>query len=699
MASILNSYTFGDMNIDYLLYESGNVEWIIYPAEMNDRVRLPERKKHDGIVQIKLVGDDYPKGFVTGTTMRNSQTTRDLHYRKQEKYENEEAVRIDTVLEDRHGNRVTHHATWYKGYPVIASAVTFENCIDQLQKIEMLSSFSLSNLSPFNHENQPGNLFLSRLRSKWGMEGRLERKSIEYYQLEPSWKPSGAGIEKYGQIGSMPVRGYFPYFCVEDEQHQVAWAGQLAHPGSWQIEWYRLDEDLCVSGGLADRDYGQWLKTIRSGESFTTPTALLTVCSGDLDDASDRLTAFQKRALKLREQPNEQKLPVMFNEFCTTWGNPTEATITRDLERLKDKKIDYYIIDAGWYADQTLGWERNMGEWEVNPQQFPNGIDLVVQKIKEAKLVPGIWFEVETVGRDASVFTLIDHLLKKDGVPITTGDRRFWDMRDPWVRDYLRKKIINFIQNGHFGYLKIDYNDNFGVGFDHADSLGEGNREQLSATQDFFREIHQQCPELVIENCSSGGHRLEPSMISLTDISSFSDAHETVSIPIIAANLHRVMLPQQSLVWAVLRKNDTKQRIFYSLINTFLGRMCLSGDIHELNSDQWKTIEDGIQFYNKIKPIVRDGKTYRYGKPVLSYRNPVGTQGIVRYHTEKKEALIIVHCFKEGRRIHLPLNFKKYTLIDSFGQNQQIKIEENEFGIEFTFSEDYQAVALIISET
>jgi alpha-galactosidase len=50
----------------------------------------------------------------------------------------------------------------------------------------------------------------------------------------------------------------------------------------------------------------------------------------------------------------------------------------------------------------------------------------------------------------------------------------------------------------------------------------------------------------VIENCASGGHRLEPSFMGLTSMASFSDAHETRDIPVIAANLHRLIQPRQS---------------------------------------------------------------------------------------------------------------------------------------------------------
>ena len=51
----------------------------------------------------------------------------------------------------------------------------------------------------------------------------------------------------------------------------------------------------------------------------------------------------------------------------------------------------------------------------------------------------------------------------------------------------------------------------------------------------------------------------------------------------IAANLQRLSLPRQSLVWVVLRKEATAQWLAYSLGATFLGRMCLSGELHALS--------------------------------------------------------------------------------------------------------------------
>ena len=95
-------------------------------------------------------------------------------------------------------------------------------------------------------------------------------------------------------------------------------------------------------------------------------------------------------------------------------------------------------------------------------------------------------------------------------------------------------------------------------------------------------------------------------------MASFSDAHECEEIPVIAASLHRSILPRQSQIWAVIRKTDSVKRIGYTVASTFLGRMCFSGDVTELSAEQWKAIEDGMAFYKKAAPAIRDGYSYIY---------------------------------------------------------------------------------------
>ena len=185
---------------------------------------------------------------------------------------------------------------------------------------------------------------------------------------------------------------------------------------------------------------------------------------------------------------------------------------------------------------------------------------------------------------------------------MTTTMRRFWNMTDPWVQDYLHGKVIDLLKQYGFGYIKMDYNDTPGLGCDGFESLGEGLRQNMAASFRFVEQMQQEIPGLIVENCASGGHKLEPKMLGATAMSSFSDAHECMEIPIIAANLHRVMQPRQSQIWAVIRQEDTPQRIVYLLVATMLGRMCISGDVTNLSDTQWKFIEDGMAFYKQVAP-------------------------------------------------------------------------------------------------
>jgi alpha-galactosidase len=423
------------------------------------------------------------------------------------------------------------------------------------------------------------------------------------------------------------------------------------------MEFYRRDDQLSLSGGLADRELGHWFKTIDPGETFTSPQAYVTTIKGDFDDLCQRLTAMQLKAVE-QAPDSEQALPVLVNEFCTTWGNPTHERVCALAKRLKDSCAKYLVIDAGWYRRESGNWDLNQGEWMPSPELFPNGIAATAQFIREQGLIPGLWFEFEVVGSQSKLFDQVDHLLKRDGIPILAGQRHFWDFRDPWVRDYLYEKVIRFLRETGFGYIKVDYNETIGIGVDGAESLGEGLRQHILCIQDFFRQIREELPDLVIEVCASGGHRLEPAILALASMASFSDAHESQEIPIIAANLHRLILPRQSQIWAVLHASDSRQRLTYSLAAGFLGRLCLSGEIDELDEKQWTLVKEVIHFYNRVAPIIKNGRSKLYQHIGLSWQHPQGAQVVLRTSTDHSQALLVIHTFAEPLPlemiVHLP---------------------------------------------
>lgn len=686
------TYTFDSIVAAYSISEkSGAVGLVIYPQSCAHEVKIAETPV-DSLVQVALAGDTASKGFTNGWSMHNSETTQTLTYLDQSVEENQQQISITTQMQDAKGNLVTHLLTWHKGYPVLEMQSRFENRTATAVWLENLSSFSISQLSPFSVPNQPRTLSLTRFRSKWAMEGRLERHYIEDYQLEPSWKPSGGSVEKIGQVGSMPVRGFFPYLGVADEAHQVYWAFQLAIPTSWQIEAYRKQDDLIITGGLADYNYGHWRKSILPGDHFETPIARVTVGTGSQEAVNQQLATLTQASLVQHPNSDATELPIVFNEFCTSWGTPRQADLEQELAIIKQHQVKYFVIDAGWYADQEGSWENKMGDWTVSEDLFPDGLAALSKKVRQAGLIPGIWFEFEVVGKDSIAFNWVDHLVKKDGLPVTAGTRRFWDMTDPWVQDYLTQHVIQLLKDNDIGYLKIDYNENIGVGCDD-ESLGEGLRKQILATQAFIQKIRTMVPGIVIENCSSGGHRLEPSMMALTDMSSYSDAHETWSIPIIAATLQQHMLPVQAQIWAVLHQADSIQQIQYVMSATFLGRMCLSGDVIHLSQAQWQSVDDGIAFYQRLKTILKKGQSTFYGRAPQTYGEPDGSQLVIRETTN--EQLLVFHNFKTDWQVFkIEIDWQKWQIDSQYGEMTQVK--KTATGLSFTGQKAYCASAIYL---
>lgn len=657
-------------------------EILMFPKHFNKtRAQQP-----DSLVQLQVRHLPGPNGFCQGFTMRNNPSTEQLRFESQHVCQNGDTLTITTVLANTDTPlpyACEHKLTWAAGDPFMTIQTTFINRSDKPITLDMLSSFALNGITPFTEDDAPGRLMLHRLRSIWSTEGRLDSEPFEKLHLEPTWSAYAPNSERFGQVGSMPVRRFFPWVGVEDTQLNVLWGAQVACASSWQMEAYRRGDEAHLSGGLADREMGHWFKHIAAGESFTAPQATVAAVIGDVDDLGHALT--QSMVKSLDSQPAiEQELPIVFNEWCTSWGNPTHENMLANYEKLKDTDTKIMVIDAGWTNRKDPVNCQENGAWDVNLKTFPQGLAGISKDLRHRGIVPGVWFEWEvvTTGSDPYI-NMTDAQLHRDGMVVKVGPRHFWDLRNPKAQDYLAEKLIKQLKDANMGYLKVDYNDTIGIGVDGAESLGEGLRQHIVAVQDFFRRMRREMPELIIENCSSGGHRLEPSMMQICAQGSFSDAHETAEIPIIAANLHRAILPRQSQIWAVLHKCDDAKRLNYSLTATFLGRMCLSGDIHELEDWQMDIVKQSNIAYRDARPIIKDGKSRIHRDMGLSYRHATGYQVIIRESVDGNALLVVAHRFgdKANATGTITLPDGKWAVKTAFGQNDLLSVKGNQLSV------------------
>ena len=87
------------------------------------------------------------------------------------------------------------------------------------------------------------------------------------------------------------------------------------------------------------------------------------------------------RRLIRRKNTDNKRLPVIFNDYMNClWGDPTAEKEYPLIDAAKKAGCEYFVIDAGWYADGF--WWDEVGEWEVSKKRFPDGLKPVMEYIR-----------------------------------------------------------------------------------------------------------------------------------------------------------------------------------------------------------------------------------------------------------------------------------------------------------------------------
>ncbi len=677
---LFRKYELGDMLLLFL-QDGEQLAWTLIPVGSEDRIPLHRDNLRDTVAvrnfakvqggdykacrlesmaQYHLKGDPFPNDYSAGETLRSVNCDQ-MKFSRIEAVEN----RITVVFEGT-GRAVELHTvfSWRTGGHYLKVHTEFFNHTAEEITLDFLEAFSLSFLSLYHSDEAPDALTLHRYRSHWSAEGRHEERFLEDLGLEPAQTVWIQHTERWGQKSTLTAKQFFPAAGLEDRSSGVCWGAQLAVCGPWQMMASRRDDFAILSGGDPDGEFAAWEHILRPGESYTSPTALLSCVQGSMQRLLQRLAEYP--VLENTGIPGcDRDWPVIFNEYCSSWGRPYGKTLLPQIEALKGSGVRYFVLDAGWFRDpDPKASYRGIGDWNVFEAAYPEGFDRVLEKIREAGFIPGVWFEFESVSRNSHLFE--EHpewLIHIDGRLYEHGrDRYFLDFRKPEVRNYLDEKVIGFLKKHRIGYMKVDYNATLHQVESANGSLSDGVRELLAEVQAFYRHIRAELPELVLEICASGGYRLTPEWMRLGTMASFSDAAETNSVPLIAARTSFLIPYRSNQVWVTLRTGEEPERTFYLLASGFLGRFCVSGDVDRLSDAQNDALRKAISLYQQNLDILRQGVSELDESGIThSWNHPRGVQ-VFRRKAGCGE-LIVVHTFADGPETRsVPLDFQPGSL-------------------------------------
>lgn len=523
-----------------------------------------------------------------------------------------------------------------------------------------------------NHSDEPigleyvSSLSLYAIGSlPWEKSGRLHLAHNNWYG-EAQWKKSSLpelGLEKVNHFsldrisientGTWSSIGYLPCAAFEDTIAGTTLLWQIEHNGSWQWEIgdYRDQLYLQVSGPTENESH--WWKQLALGESFTSVPVAITLVTGGLDAALREITRYRRRIL--RPSADNIELPVIFNDYmnCLS-GDPTTEKLFPLIDAAAEAGCEYFCIDCGWYSDGE--WWDGVGEWQPSAARFPGGIREPLEYIAAKGMKSGLWLELEVMGTACQLAnTLPDAcFFVRHGKRVIDHQRYQLDFRHPLVQAHADQVITRLVEDYGISYIKMDYNINAGSGTElAADSPGDGLLQHNRAWLAWLKKTLDRYPHLVIENCGSGGLRMDYALLQQHSIQSVSDQTDYRLMACIAAASASAVTPEQAAIWSYPLREGDREEVVMNMINSLLLRVHQSGHLAELSKERFALVREGIALY----------KTYRQKIPHLepfwplempSFASPWLAFGL---RNEQEAWLAVWRMESEQEAITLPIPF------------------------------------------
>ena len=303
--------------------------------------------------------------------------------------------------------------------------------------------------------------------------------------------------------------GMLPFFNVDAGTEGVIAA--IGWTGDWTAKIFQTDTEVRMDAGM-----GRTHLRLLPGEEIRTPRIMLLFWQGERMHGHNLLRQFVITHHSPRIDGRPTRVPVSLG----TWGGNFAGKHIAHARWFKENNLplDFLWVDAGWYGkdDTKVGatvfdsnWSKLVGDWFPNPGYFPEGLKPVGKALKEMDIGFLLWFEPERV-RAGTMWAREhpDFLLGPD----PTGTRFLFDLGNTAARRMVTEHMIRLIKEGSISCYRQDFNLNprpFWDGADASDRVGMTEIRYITGPYQFWDDLLAQYPGLLIDNCASGGRRID----------------------------------------------------------------------------------------------------------------------------------------------------------------------------------------------
>ena len=356
---------------------------------------------------------------------------------------------------------------------------------------------------------------------------------------------------------------------------------------------------------------------LEPGAEFTTPEVVVVRSSNGLDGMTHDLHELYRDHL-IRSPYLHKKRPILINNWEATYFNFNEEKLLDIAREAKKHGIEMLVMDDGWFGVRDTD-NCSLGDWKVDRRKLPDGVDGLCRKVNEIGLEMGIWFEPEMISPDSDLYRAHpDWALQIPGrEPQLCRTQFVLDITREEVRDYVYESVAEILRSSNIRYVKWDMNrplTDLGSSGLPVDRQGEITHRYMLAVYELQEKLLTEFPELLLENCTSGGGRFDPGMLYYSPqfwCSDDTDAMERLYIqegtmllyPLSTMGAHVSDCPNH----IVGRTTDFEVRGMVALAGTFGYEL----DITKISEDDRAMISSQVAMYHKYNDLVREGDYYR----------------------------------------------------------------------------------------
>lgn len=360
---------------------------------------------------------------------------------------------------------------------------------------------------------------------------------------------------------------------------------------------------------------------LQPGKSFVSPEAVLVYSQHGLQELTHKYhRAYQNYLLPPKFA--QQERPILVNSWEACYFDLQEEALLELARSSKELGVELFVLDDGWFGhrDDTSS---SLGDWFVDRQKFPQGLEHFIAQIKQIGLDFGIWVEPEMISEDSELYRQhSDWCIEVPGRLKSYSRGQFvLDLTNPAVQDYLIETLSELFQRYDIDYVKWDMNR----------SMTEAGSNALTSSQqkEFYHrymlglyrvlaKVTEEFPEILFENCAGGGGRFDPGMMYYmpqTWTSDDTDAIERLAIqegtsliyPTISMGAHVSQVPNHQIG----RVTPLNTRGVVAMQGNFGYEM----DLSALGSAEKQEIKDQIDQFKLIRSTVQLGKFFRLAVP------------------------------------------------------------------------------------